>query len=81
MTDDFHTYTLEWEENKYQVYFDGKLLFTFENEGTGAKTWPYDRPFHLILNLAIGGGLGGPVDDSLFPHTFEVDYVRVYQKK
>ncbi|ADQ16129.1 glycoside hydrolase family 16 [Leadbetterella byssophila DSM 17132] len=81
LTDDFHTYTLEWEQSKYQVYFDGKLLFTFENEGTGSKTWPYDRPFHLILNLAIGGGLGGPVDDSLFPHTFEIDYVRVYQKK
>jgi beta-glucanase (GH16 family) len=81
LTEEFHTYTLEWEKGKYEVSFDGKHLFTFKDDGGGPKAWPYDRPFHLILNMAIGGGLGGPVDDTLFPHTFEVDYVRVYQKK
>lgn len=81
-TTDFHVYGLEWEENEYRCYVDGMHYFTFKNKGTGYGAWPFDQHFHLILNLAIGGGLGGKmgIDDSLFPHIFEVDYVRVYQK-
>ena len=43
---------------------------------------PYDKRFHILLNLAIGGNWGGQkgIDDSLFPHVFEIDYVRVYKK-
>ncbi|MFA5326349.1 MAG: family 16 glycosylhydrolase [Prolixibacteraceae bacterium] len=81
-TTDFHVYTLEWEENELRSFVDGKLYFTFDNEKTGFEAWPFDQPFHVILNLAIGGGLGGQhgIDNSLFPHTLEIDYVRVYQK-
>jgi beta-glucanase (GH16 family) len=81
-TSDFHIYTTEWEENEIRSYVDGKHYFTFKNNGEGFESWPFDQPFHLILNLAIGGGLGGKkgIDDSKFPHTFEIDYVRVYQK-
>ena len=45
--------------------------------------WPYDHPFHLILNIAVGGvwgRAGGPIDDTIFPQRMLVDYVRVYQK-
>lgn len=79
----FHVYALEWDENEYRVYIDKKLYFTFKNEGTGLDVWPYDKRFHLLLNLAVGGDWGGQkgIDDSLFPHTFEIDYVRVYQQK
>ncbi|KAF0237005.1 MAG: glycoside hydrolase family [Prolixibacteraceae bacterium] len=81
-TTDFHVYTTEWEENEIRSYVDGKHYFTFKNNGEGLEAWPFDQPFHLILNLAVGGGLGGQkgIDNSLFPHRFEVDYVRVYQK-
>lgn len=81
-TSDFHIYTTEWEENEIHSYVDGKHYFTFKNNGEGFEAWPFDQPFHLILNLAIGGGLGGKkgIDDSKFPHTFEIDYVRIYQK-
>jgi beta-glucanase (GH16 family) len=81
-TSDFHIYTTEWEENEIRSYVDGKHYFTFKNNGEGFESWPFDQPFHLILNLAIGGGLGGKkgIDDSKFPHTFEIDYVRIYQK-
>ncbi len=81
-TTDFHLYGLEWDESEYRCYVDGRHYFTFRNNGTGFAAWPFDQPFYLILNLAIGGGLGGKngIDDSLFPHIFEVDYVRVYQK-
>lgn len=81
-TTDFHVYGLEWEEKEYRCYVDGRHYFTFKNNGTGFGAWPFDQPFYLILNLAIGGGLGGKkgIDDLLFPHIFEVDYVRVYQQ-
>ncbi|HCE58725.1 MAG TPA: glycoside hydrolase [Prolixibacteraceae bacterium] len=81
-TTSFHVYTTEWDENEIRSYVDGKHYFTFKNNGQGFESWPFDQPFHLILNLAIGGGLGGQkgIDDSKFPHTFEIDYVRVYQR-
>ena len=80
-TTEFHVYTTEWDENEIRSYVDGELYFSFKNEKTGSEAWPFDQPFHIILNLAIGGGWGGQkgVDNSLFPHTFEVDYVRIYQ--
>jgi beta-glucanase (GH16 family) len=82
-TTNFHVYTLEWDKSEWRSYVDGKKYFTYKNDGTGADAWPYDQRFHLILNLAIGGGLGGRkgIDNSLFPHVFEIDYVRVYQRK
>ncbi|MDX9881039.1 MAG: glycoside hydrolase family 16 protein [Prolixibacteraceae bacterium] len=81
-TTKFHVYTTEWDENEIRSYVDGRHYFTFRNNGEGFEAWPFNQPFHLILNLAIGGGLGGQkgIDDSLFPHTMEVDYVRVYQR-
>jgi beta-glucanase (GH16 family) len=79
----FHNYILEWEANEYRVYVDEKLYFTFKNEGTGYKVWPFDKRFHLLLNVAVGGNWGGQkgIDDTIFPRSMVVDYVRVYQKK
>jgi beta-glucanase (GH16 family) len=78
---DFHVYALEWESNEYRVYVDESLYFTFKNEGTGYKVWPFDKRFHLLLNIAVGGNWGGAqgIDDMIFPRTMLVDYVRVYQ--
>jgi len=80
---DFHIYALEWEKNEYRVYVDDLLYFTFTNEGTGYKVWPFNKRFHLLLNVAVGGNWGGAqgIDDSVFPRTMMVDYVRVYQTK
>lgn len=79
---DFHVYTLEWEEDEIRGYMDGVQYYTFKNDGSGFNAWPFDKRFHLLLNLAIGGNWGGAkgIDDSLFPHVFEIDYVRIYQK-
>ncbi|MBW8333767.1 MAG: family 16 glycosylhydrolase [Prolixibacteraceae bacterium] len=81
-TTQFHVYTTEWDENEIRSYVDGTLYFSFRKEDSGVDAWPFDQPFHLILNLAIGGGWGGKhgIDDSKFPHTFEVDYVRVFKR-
>ena len=81
-TSQFHIYTTEWDENEIRSYVDGSLYFSFQKENSGFDAWPFDQPFHLILNLAIGGGWGGKhgIDDSKFPHTLEVDYVRVFKR-
>jgi len=78
----FHLYALEWEASEYRVFVDDQLYFTFKNEGTGFKAWPFDQKFHLILNVAVGGNWGGKegIDDAIFPRAMVVDYVRVYQK-
>lgn len=82
-TSAFHVYTLEWDKDQYKVYLDDQLVFTYLRNNQDWEAWPYNRPFYLILNLAIGGNLGGKkgIDDSSFPHVFEVDYVRVFQRK
>jgi beta-glucanase (GH16 family) len=79
---EFHKYSIEWTPNDVTVFFDGVPYFFYRNELNGWRAWPFDHPYHLILNLAIGGAWGrsgGPIDDSIFPVRMEIDYVRVYQ--
>ena len=82
VADTFHVYALEWSPERIDAFVDGSLYFTYINENNGWESWPFDQPFHLILNIAIGGAwgrAGGPIDDSIFPQRMVVDYVRVYQ--
>ena len=78
----FHDYVLEWSPEQIEVYVDDTLYFTYINEGTGWETWPFDKPFHLVLNIAVGGmwgRSGGSIDDAVFPQQMLIDYVRVYE--
>ena len=77
----FHRYRVDWTPYAIRGYFDDQLVFSFVNEGKGYASWPFDKRFHLLLNLAIGGNWGGAqgVDDTIFPTSMEVDYVRVYK--
>lgn len=77
----FHLYRVDWTPYAIRGYFDNVLVFEFANEGTGYKVWPFDKRFHVLLNLAIGGDWGGAqgIDDSIFPQKFEIDYVRYYK--
>jgi beta-glucanase (GH16 family) len=81
--DSFNEYVLEWDEDEYRVYFNDKHYFTFENEDKTYEEWPFDKRFHLLLNVAVGGNWGGQkgVDDTIFPQEMVVDYVRVFKKK
>ncbi|MDX1571218.1 MAG: family 16 glycosylhydrolase [Xanthomonadales bacterium] len=82
VADAFHVYALEWTPERIDILADDTLYFTYINEGTGWEAWPFDQPFHLILNIAVGGmwgRAGGPIDDSIFPQQMLVDYVRVYR--
>ena len=76
----FHTYQMHWTPERIRFGIDGVSHFEYVNPRTGSAAWPFDRPQFLILNVAIGGDLGGPVDDKIFPVTMEVDYVRVHQR-
>lgn len=83
-SENFHIYAIEWSESKIDFFIDDKKYFTFENDKkSDFLTWPFDKPFHIILNIAIGGNWGGKagIDPSLKDAIMEIDYVRVYQKK
>ena len=77
----FHVYSLDWDSEKVTMLIDDKPYFTFQNEHSGNDAWPFNKPFHLLLNIAVGGGWGGKkgVDDTIYPKRMEIDYVRVYQ--
>ena len=78
--DAFHDYQLTWDADHIAIGVDGKNYSQFVNPKDGDHhKWPFSEPQFLILNLAVGGQLGGPVDDKIFPVRMEVDYVRVYQ--
>ncbi len=81
LSDAFHVFAVEWTE--------GEMVWSVDDEEYGRitrdeaeqqGTWVFDKPFYLLLNLAIGGTLGGTVPpETTFPQTYVVDYVRVYQ--
>ncbi|WP_316804570.1 glycoside hydrolase family 16 protein [Pedobacter nototheniae] len=77
----FHLYRVDWTPFAVRGYYDDVKVFEFTNEGTGYKVWPFDKRFHLLLNVAVGGDWGGAqgIDDSIWPQKMEVDYVRYYK--
>ena len=80
---EYHVYALEWTEDYIKTYVDGELLLDFRNDKAGNdNTWPFNKKFYIILNLAWGGDWGGyaGVDENALPCTMKVDYVRVYKK-
>jgi beta-glucanase (GH16 family) len=80
--DSFHTFAIEWEPNVIRFYCDGILYKTrTPADLPQGKTWVYNQPFFILLNLAVGGGWpGNPDGTTVFPQTMQVDYVRVYQR-
>ncbi|WP_421889227.1 family 16 glycosylhydrolase [Marinoscillum sp.] len=76
--DAFHEFAIEWEPNEIRWYIDGILYSTKTSADVSPYNWPFDHDFHFLLNVAVGGNLGGPVNNGMLPATMEVDYVRVY---
>jgi beta-glucanase (GH16 family) len=77
----FHIYRVDWTPYAIRGFIDGVQYFEFVNENTGFTTWPFNKKFHLILNVAVGGNWGGAqgVDPAAFPTSMLVDYVKVYK--
>lgn len=90
LDDGFHTYAIEWQPERITWLFDGRIYAVrtadeWTTTGSPKRGAPFDQPFHLILNLAIGGklaetrGLGGVRLDG-YPKRMEIDWVRVWQQ-
>jgi beta-glucanase (GH16 family) len=76
--DAFHNFAIEWEAGTIRWFVDDILYLTRTTQDLAPYNWPFDQRFHFLLNVAVGGNLGGAVDDSIFPQVMDVDYVRVY---
>lgn len=82
-TQSYHTYAMEWTEQAIEFFYDGRSVAKFVKGENGSditeRGWPFDKPYFILMNIAVGGFWGGPVDDNRLPFVMEVDYVRVYQ--
>ena len=79
----FHRYQLDWRPESITIGFDDRAYMRVSNDQPGGKgAWPFNVPFQMILNLAIGGEWAGAkgIDDAAMPQRFEIDYVRVWQE-
>ncbi len=77
---DYHTFAIEWQPDLIEWYVDDILYHTAVPADVAPNEWVFNDPIFLILNVAVGGNFGGPVgDDTTFPQSMVVDYVRVYQ--
>lgn len=83
ISDAFHVYSIEWRPDRIDWFLDDQKYHSFQNTQVNSDEWPFDHPFYMILNLAIGGGWGGKegIANDIFPNRFEIDYVRVYDLK
>lgn len=77
-SDDFHTYAVTWTNSEITWLVDGYVYGSKTRADVAPLLWPFDKDFHFLLNVAVGGTLGGTVDNTALPATMEVDYVRVY---
>ena len=80
-TDEFHKYRLDWTPFSVKGFIDDVQYFEFKNENAGFTKWPFNIKYFMILNVAVGGNWGGAqgVDDSVFPASLEIDYVKVFK--
>jgi beta-glucanase (GH16 family) len=82
--EEFHNYGLIWTESKLLFYVDtpDNIIHTYAPVSKTEQNWPFDQPAFFLLNVAVGGTWGGAqgIDDSIFPQSMEIDYVRVYQE-
>ncbi len=81
---DYHVYAIEWGPGAIEWKLDDKTVHVFTKADTSHDVaWVFDKPQYLLLNLAIGGAWGGQqgVDDAIYPVRYEIDYVRVYQRR
>ncbi|GAB3805779.1 hypothetical protein GCM10028819_39720 [Spirosoma humi] len=83
VTGSFHLYAIEWTADQIDFFVDDQKYYTVQKAvlGTSEAQWPFEQPFFLLLNVAVGGNWGGQkgVDETIWPQRMEVDYVRVYQ--
>lgn len=76
----FHIFAIDWTKDKIEFFVDNESVYTYNPKLKNDATWPYNQPFYIVVNMAIGGNFGGhEVDDTIFPQQFLIDYIKVYQ--
>lgn len=70
----FRVYSIDWTDQYIKFMVDDAVYFTFPN----GSSLPFNQPFFLLLNIAMGGNFGGTVDPAFTSSVMEIDYVRVY---
>jgi beta-glucanase (GH16 family) len=80
--DQFHIYAMEWFPDRIDFYFDDQNYHTVftDKAGKGPEN-PFRKPHYMLVNLALGGSWGGPVDNAVLPQQYVIDYIRVYRHK
>jgi len=89
---EFHLYEANWKPDKIEFRIDNNLVYTYQPEIFDASTWPCDKPFYIIMNIAMGGNWGSDpqyetrdmkngIDPALTSARMEIDYVRIYQPR
>ncbi|MBO2543677.1 family 16 glycosylhydrolase [Salegentibacter sp. BDJ18] len=76
VSDEFHTYTMEWSPERILFLVDGEVYHTYANNPDS----PFNKDFFIILNVAMGGTFGGEIDPEFEESSMEIDYIRVYQE-
>lgn len=80
VADDFHVFAVEWDETGIRWFFNDEQYYELGPDSLGSREWVFDEEFFMILNLALGGTLGGNIAlDLEFPIQYYIDHVRVYQ--
>ena len=80
LTEEFHTYAIEWEPGEIRWYVDDEQFFKLTPEQVPGE-WVFDKPYFILINLAVGGNWPGyPDETTVFPQFLRVDHVRVYQR-
>ena len=75
----FHVFGIEWDTEQISWFLDGQPYLTFSRQDVAGRPWPFDKPFYILLNLAVGGNWpGNPDSTTTFPQRLIVDYVRAY---
>ena len=75
----FHIYSIEWDENSIRIFLDDIQYFVMDSGSSSIASSPFQNDFFIILNIAMGGNLGGDIDSNFTEDNMEIDYIRVYQ--
>ena len=75
----FHDYALEWTPESVRIFFDGEHVYTYDKQGS-EREYPFNEPQNLVVNMAMGGGMGGEIDPSLTRERLEIEYIRLYAR-
>ena len=79
VSSEFHVYSINWSPDEISFLVDDEIFYTYNPTIKNSQTWPFNADQFLIMNIAMGGNLGGAIDSAFSQSTMEIDYVRVYQ--